>query len=223
MRTSSYAVGEDLDRRCAEWLAEVRDSAAPRPHLAVDPDRCALLVVDMVRYFAHPEGRCFLPAAQPAAARIADLLDAWRARGATVAFTRHAHRGEGDLGMLGRFFSDYIRDGEPESEIVEELAPSEGEAVFRKTTYDAFLGTGLEEHLRDRGVEQVLVTGVLTHMCCETTARSAFCRGFEAYVPADATASSCEERHLGSLLAMADAVAIVTSAAEVIERCRKKR
>jgi nicotinamidase-related amidase len=136
-----------------------------------------------------------------------------------VVFTRHGHLGPQDLGMLGRFFSDYIRADEPEAAIVDALAPRPGEDVFRKTTYDAFLGTGLEEVLRGAGVTQVLVTGVLTHMCVETTSRSAFCRGFEVYVPVDAVASSDEEHHLASLLNMADAVAIVTSVEEVRARC----
>jgi isochorismate hydrolase len=65
----------------------------------------------------------------------------------------------------------------------------------------------------------VLITGVLTHMCCETTARAAFCRGHEVYLPADATASSSEDRHLGSLLAMADACAVILDTEEVLARC----
>ena len=88
--------------------------------------------------------------------------------------------------------------------------------MLGKETYDAFIGTELESLLGERGLDQVLVTGVLTHMCCETTARSAFCRGFEVYVAADATATSSEERHLGSLLSMADAVAVITSTEEVL-------
>jgi nicotinamidase-related amidase len=215
VRTSAYCTPGNADAKAAEWLDRVRGSAAPRPHLVLDPSRAALLVVDMLVYFAAPEGRCFLPAAVPAAGRIRQILDAWRKIGAPVVFTRHAHEGGHDLGMLGRFFSDHIRAGEPDSEIVSVLAPAEGEPVLRKTTYDAFLGTGLEELLRGRGVSQVVVTGALTHMCVETTARAAFCRGFEVYVPVDAAASSSEDRHVGSLLAMADAVAIPMAAEEV--------
>ncbi len=123
--------------------------------------------------------------------------------------------------MLGRFFSDYIRAGEPEADIIPALAPIDGEPVIRKTTYDAFLGTPLEAMLKENGCDQLLVTGVLTHMCCETTARAAFCRGFEVYLPADGLASSCEEKHLNSLLAMADAVAVVLSTEEIHERCAR--
>jgi nicotinamidase-related amidase len=175
----------------------------------------------MLHYFADPAGRCFLPAAAAVAPRIRLLLEAWRELGGTVAYTRHCHEGEHDLGMLGRFFGDHIHAGKPEAEIIDLLEPMKGEAVFPKTTYDAFHGTGLEALLRETGSEQLLVTGVLTHMCCETTARSAFCKGYEVYVPADATASSCEERHLQSLKSMADCVAVVLSVEEVLERCAR--
>ncbi|MFC1540391.1 cysteine hydrolase, partial [Gemmatimonadota bacterium] len=85
-----------------------------------------------------------------------------------------------------------------------------------KNTYDAFLDTPLQLVLEEKGIEQVLVTGVLTHMCCETTARSAFCRGFEVYVAVDAMASKSEEHHLGSLHSMADSVAVMMSTREIL-------
>ncbi|MFC1628181.1 cysteine hydrolase family protein, partial [Gemmatimonadota bacterium] len=146
------------------------------------------------------------------------LLEFWRTAGSPVIFTRHGHEGEHDLGMLGRFFSDYIRVDEPEAGIISELSPLDQETVIGKKTYDAFLDTPLNSILSARGVDQVLVTGVLTHMCCETTARSAFCRGFEVFVAIDAMASSSEERHLGSLLSMADSVAVMMSTAEILDR-----
>ncbi|MCP4677890.1 MAG: cysteine hydrolase [Deltaproteobacteria bacterium] len=219
MRTSAYIDETELGSLARSWLDEIRSQTAPRPRLELDADRAALLVIDMLRYFADPSGRCHLPAATAIIGRIQSLIAAWRALGRPVIFTRHCHEGQHDLGMLGRFFSDYIRAGEPDAEIVPALAPSPGELVFKKTTYDAFLGTDLEATLRKKDIEQVVITGVLTHMCCETTARAAFCRGFEVYVPVDAVASSTEERHLGSLLAMADSVAVMHSTQEVLERC----
>jgi nicotinamidase-related amidase len=217
VRTERYLNEANLDDRARVWLEAVRSQVPSRPHLRPDPGRAALLVVDMLRYFADPAGRCYLPAAAAVIPRIATLLHAFRDAGHPVVFTRHGHRGPGDLGMLGKFFSDYIREDEPDSSIVSALEPTPDEPVLRKTTYDAFLGTPLEETLYERGIEQVIISGVLTHMCCETTARAAFCRGFEVYVPVDAVASSSEERHLGSLMSMADAVAVVTSTAEVLE------
>lgn len=219
MRASAYVTDDTLDARCDEWLRTVRSSVRSRPGFQVAPQRCALLVVDMLHYFASAQGRAYLPASSAIVPRIGRLLEAWRQAGALVVFTRHCHDGKHDTGMLGRFFSDYIRDKQPESTILPSLCPTVSEAVIRKTTYDAFWQTPLEEILRQRGITQVLVTGVLTHMCCETTARAAFVRGYEVFVAADATASSQERLHVGSLLSMADCVAIITSTQEVLERC----
>ncbi len=219
MRTTDY-MGEEPDAKTAFWLSEIRSKVAPRPHLVLNPSCAALLVIDMQRYFAHPNGRCFLPSTRAVVPRIRMLLDVWRERGGLTVFTRHGHSGQGDLGMLGRFFSDFIKDGEDEASIVDALLPMQGEIVISKTTYDAFLHTSLESYLRDRQIRQVVITGVLTHMCVETTARSAFCRGFEVYIPADGTATGREELHFHSLLAAADAVAMITSVDEVMQLCR---
>ena len=173
----------------------------------------------MQRYFADPHGRCHLPADGRGDPADRVLRDAWRRLGGTVIYTQHGHAGSDDLGVLGRFFDDYIRRDEPDARIVAALAPAPGEPVIPKATYDAFWNTPLAETLAQRRVTQVLVTGVLTHVCCETTARAAFCRGFDVFVAADATASSREELHTGSLRAMADAIAIVLGVDEVIARC----
>jgi nicotinamidase-related amidase len=211
MRTEAFITPENIDGKLSGWLAGIAAYTNPRPHLVLDPSRCVLLVVDMLKYFAHPEGRVYIPSTRAIVPRIDRLLRGWRQTGGTVVFTRHCHRGPEDLGMLGRFFSDYIRCGERDSEIIEELTPLPSERVFRKNTYDAFHGTGLDEYLSVNGVDQVLVTGVLTQMCCETTARSAFVRGYEVYIPADALTTSTEELHVGSLRGLATGFAVITS------------
>ena len=219
MRVSDYT-GDKLDEKAASWLREIRSQVAPRPRLSLAPARAALLVIDMLEYFANPSGRCFLSASPAIVPRIRALVSAFRAMGRPVIYTRHGHEGPGDLGMLGRFFGDYIKKGEPESAIIPALRPRGGEPVIPKTTYDAFIGTDLGRVLDEAGAEQVVVTGVLTHMCCETTARSAFCRGYEVYLPVDCVASSCEALHVASLRTMADAVAVLMSSFEVLQRCK---
>lgn len=219
MRNYNYLSEQDLDSRTPHWLAAVREATAPRPQFKLCPSDCALLVIDMLRYFADPAERCYLPVTAAITPKIAALLSAWRARGGTVIYTRHAHAGADDLGLMGKFYSDYIRAGRPEAEIIPALAPLTDEPVIPKQTYDAFLDTSLEFELRAKSIKQVLITGILTHMCCESTARAAFCRGFEVYLPADALASNREDRHLEALIAMADCVASVTDTAEVLARC----
>ncbi len=120
--------------------------------------------------------------------------------------------------MFGEFFEDYIRCGEWDSLLWEGLGPiSEGELI-RKDSYDAFYKTGLEERLRAEGVTQVVVCGFVAHLCCETTVRSAFVRGFRPYFPADATASWREIHHFSALLSAASGFAVVELSDKFIEK-----
>ncbi|MCK5117282.1 MAG: isochorismatase family protein [Candidatus Aegiribacteria sp.] len=210
MYTEPFVTHDNIDDKLTEWLARIDRYTHPRPNLTLKPEKCALLVVDMLHYFADPGGRVYLPSTEAIIPRIATLLKHWRKIGGTVVYTQHCHRGSEDLGMLGKFFSDFIRCGKKESEIIPELSPLPGEKIFRKNTYDAFYRTKLDGFLRSRSVEQVLVTGVLTQMCCETTARSAFVRGYEVYIPADAQTTSSEELHIGSLQNLASGFAVIT-------------
>lgn len=218
-RRVAYVTAETLDQRLAGWLGELSQTTRRRTGFELRPESCALLVVDMLQHFACRDGRAFLPATTAIIPRIGALLALWRARGAPVAFIQHGHRGAEDLGMMGRFHSSWLSTKEADADFIEELRPTPGELIVGKRTYDSFHETGLEPLLRVRGVRQVLVTGVLTHLCCESTARSAFVRGFEVYLTADGTASSTEALHLGSLRAAADGFAVVMSAKEVLERC----
>lgn len=122
-----------------------------------------------------------------------------------VIFTRHRHKSPADYGMLDEWWSgDLILDGTPESELIPALdRKGDVDAVVEKNTYSAFRNTGLEEKLVEMGVEEVIVTGVMTNLCCETTAREAFVRGFRVFFSTDATATSDEELHVATLKNMA--------------------
>lgn len=215
MRAHDY-IGNRLDEKTQSWIETIRRDIRPRPNLVLELNRAALLVVDMLQYFTDPSGRCYLPASRHIVPNITHLLQLMRRHLRPIVFTRHCHDGEHDLGMLGKFFSDYIKEGLPEAQIIEPLSPQKNEIVFEKKTYDAFYDTPLLDVLTRLGVSQVIITGVLTHMCCETTARSAFCRGFEVYLPVDALATTSEQLHLGSLFSLSDSVAIPTSTNEIL-------
>jgi nicotinamidase-related amidase len=179
-------------------------------------------VVDAQRHFLAPDGRAYLPVAPAVIPRIAALLAGFRALGAPVLFSRHGHP-DGEPGIFGRFYRDYLRRGEADWALLPDLAPLAGETILEKSSYDAFLGTDLEARLRAAGASQLLLCGVQTHLCCDTTARAAFCRGFEVHLPVDALASKTEQLHLGALRGLADGVAVLHSVAEVLSRCSARR
>jgi len=82
--------------------------------------------------------------------------------------------------------------------IAKGLDSSDG-IIIEKNQYDAFYNTNLEQILHENNISQVIVCGVLTNICCETTARSAFVRGFETFFTIDGTAAYSEEHHMATI------------------------
>jgi nicotinamidase-related amidase len=173
------------------------------------PGATALLVIDMQGYFLEPESHAFLPAAGGIIAAVRSLTEAFAALDLPVFFTRHLNTPE-NAGSLGRWWSDIIREDDPLSAISPRFDTTLG-TIIEKTQYDALYETGLESLLHQRGVDRVVVTGVATHLCCETTARSAFVRGFSVTMPFDGTATYDRDHHLASLVNLAHGFATITS------------
>lgn len=170
--------------------------------------RMALLVIDVQRYF-----RVMV---EPIVMDVVSLIEACRARGVKIFFTRHGHRDPAaDGGMLGRWWGDLIQYGSAEWELVDELGVSQNETIIDKNRYSAFFDTDLDEQLRDLGVKDLVICGVLTNCCCETTARDAFVRDYRVFFVADATAAANEELHLASLKNLAFGFTHVVSAAQI--------
>ena len=90
---------------------------------------------------------------------------------------------------MSRWWRDMILRENLLSEIHPALDASQG-VVIEKTQYDAFYKTDLETHLHEKGVKQVVISGVMTHLCCETTARSAFMRGLDVFFLVDVQSNS---------------------------------
>ena len=182
------------------------------------PGATALLVVDMQGYFLEPSSHAYLPSAVDIVPSLVWLSRAFWESDLPVIFTRHLNTEE-DAGSLGVWWNDLIRVEDPLSEITSALDTSIG-IVMEKSQYDAFHGTDLESTLRERGVERVVVTGVATHLCCETTARSAFVRGFEVTFPVDGTATYDEHHHLATILNLAHGFATTTRVRDLVDAVR---
>ena len=180
------------------------------------PEGSALLVIDMQRYFLDSGSHAFIPSAAPVIPRIRRLAERFIERGLPVILTRHINTDE-NAGMLARWWNDLIREDDPLSEITPELALP-GAVMVRKSQYDAFHGTELERVLTERGVERVVLTGVMTHLCCETTAREAFVRGFYVYFAVDGTATYEEEYHRATVLNRAHGFAVPVLTDDLAER-----
>jgi len=115
---------------------------------------------------------------------------------------------------MARWWRSLIRAGSPDAELIEAFNPVNGERVITKSRYDAFANTELEMVLRSLGIEDLVIGGVMTNLCCETTAREAFVRDFNVFFLADGTAAADPELHLASLRNIAYGFGRVLSVAE---------
>lgn len=167
------------------------------------PSHSALVIVDMQKDFCTPgfgaerAGRD-LSMARGVIPHIGDLLEGARRAGAAVVHvgfsTLPRHGSDSGSWLAQRRRStvsaeDLCLTGSQGAQFVEELAPEEDELVVHKRRYSAFTGTDLDLLLRARNVRSLVVTGVSTNVCVETTARAAFELGYYVCVPPDATGS----------------------------------
>ncbi|MEA2239527.1 MAG: hypothetical protein QOC81_4251 [Thermoanaerobaculia bacterium] len=179
------------------------------------PSDAALLIIDVQQGFDEPRwGARNNPDAEK---RIADLLAAWRSGGRPVIHVQH----------LSVEPHSPLREDAPGSAIKPEALPAEDEPVFRKHVNSAFIGTGLEAHLRAQGIDALVMAGLTTDHCVSTTARMAANLGFTVTIVEDATATfdrrgpdgshySADLMHRSALASLHGEFASVRSARDVL-------
>jgi len=214
-----YVTPRSLPRAAARWTAALRPWARRRPF--PDLHHAALLCIDLEHAFVDPRGDAFLPAARAVLPRILALRDAFRAAHLPVVWTRHAHGPRQRPGSMARHWNWLLREDTAGTRLVPELQPRPGELVLRKRQYSAFHHTRLARWLARRHVRTVVVTGVMTHLCVETTARAAFLHDLDVVVPLDACATADETLHLGALRALANGFGVVPTTDQVLRRLQR--
>jgi nicotinamidase-related amidase len=182
-------------------------------------DHTALLIIDVQQGFDSPKwGERNNPDAEE---KLGELLAAWRAAQRPVIHVQH----------LSRSPESPLRPGQPGCEIHPLVAPLPGEAHFTKDVNSAFIGTRLEEHLRERGIHSLVVGGLTTDHCVSTSVRMAANLGFDTTVLSDGTATfakvghdgrrySAEELHGSALASLHEEFATIVTTADVMARLR---
>jgi nicotinamidase-related amidase len=210
--------------------ATLTDWVFPWPEFDVDWARAALVVIDVQNYCCNPHAGLMpmLADLHPEIAayyepqvratmipNIERLVAAFRAAGREVVFTRHGSLLSDGRDLIARRrardTSALRESGRPamwaagslEHEIVNEVAPRAGELVIDKNSSSPFNGTGIDQLLRNLGVETLVLVGVATDMCVETTGRDAADRGYNVVVASDATATFYAPHHDAALSALA--------------------
>ena len=178
------------------------------------PEQAALLVVDLQKSFCDPDGsmarqgRAIEPMRR-AADQCRDLVAAMRRAGRPVIWTRMAFRPDyADGGLLTAELRPNLarigalRAGTADAGFADGIAPAPNDVVVEKRRYSALVGTDLEAALRHRNVDTVLIGGVTTSMCVESTVRDLGQRDYRVFVVREACGDFDADRHEASLAAM---------------------
>lgn len=181
----------------------------PEP-IAVDPATTALIVVDMQNAYCSPGGYLDLvgfdvTGAPPVIAEARSVIAACRDAGILVIYLQNGFAADGsDVGGPAApvwhksnalkfmranpaYEAKLITPGTWDHAIVDPLTPAPGDVVVPKSRYSGFAGTNLEQVLRSRGIRSVLIEGVATNVCVESTLRDAYHREFFPVLVTDAT------------------------------------
>jgi nicotinamidase-related amidase len=143
-------------------------------------DKTALVIIDVQQEYFAPVGRLPLPQGPDAVKQIVRTLDWARDRGLPVFHIVHESQ---------RPNASIFAPGSPGLAIHPDVKPAAGEPIIQKHLPGAFTGTPLEEELKKRGVEQLVIAGFMTQMCVDTTTRQAAHLGYKVTVLSDATAA----------------------------------
>ncbi len=220
MVKEEYFKSGTIDGRARQLLDSVL-SLRDRHRWELVPGAAVLLVLDMQRYFLQESSHAFVPSATAIIPRVRSLQEVFFRHGLPVIQTRHINT-EKNAGKMKTWWQELLSPDSELAGLTDELIDSRA-LVVDKSRYDAFFNTGLEGILTAKEAKQVVVTGVMTHLCCDTTARSAFMRGYDVFMAVDATATYNLAFHRSALLCLSHGFAVPVLAQEILDLINEKR
>jgi isochorismate hydrolase len=206
-----YFNEENVDRVCRKMLSANKNLF--RQKFKLDIKKSALLVVDMQNYFLNPKSHAYVPGSEVIIKGINKLISVYAKHSRPIFFTRHINT-KANQALMGKWWSDVIVKGKM-SELSSKVDHAKGKVIL-KGQYDAFYKTNLQSRLKRKGITQIVICGVITHLCCETTARSAFMRGFLPFFPVDTTATYDIDFHVGSITNLAHGFSVITTSKRIL-------
>ncbi len=219
---SPYVTKINLEQKARIWLERIEPFNQQK--MVLKPNKAALMVIDMQNFFLKDDGPALIESALAFLPLLKELITAFRQGGRPVIFTKHVHHAERiDAGIMEWWWADMCLEGSPESEVHQVIAPRPNEKVVQKHRYSAFYNTDLETVLRCLKIEDLVISGVMTNMSCESTARDPYYRDYRVFFLADGTATISEEMHLASLLNLAYGFARVTTIHDILQQFGRQK
>jgi nicotinamidase-related amidase len=203
------------------------------------PKETALIIIDMQYKGAHPDygvgltlkdrfsqaevDYYFGRLAETVVPNQVKLLDFFRSNGFRVIYvTSGVMLPDGSDRSPTKLKKSYPHIADFEYKIIEEIQPQPDELIIRKITHSAFTSTGIDQTLRNMGITSLVIAGIGTNVCVETTARDAADRGYRCIMVDDACATFTQKMHDYTLLAFALWFGKVQSTDEVIDELERE-
>jgi isochorismate hydrolase len=158
----------------------------------VRPKQAAFLAIDIQNYFHR--------IVQPILKNLLRVIQSCRQKDIPIIFTQHGHADPlTDGGVLGQWWGELILHGTKDWKFLPEIKMESKDTILPKKRYSAFYETDLDSILRSKGIQDLIISGVMTNLCCETTARDAFMRDYRVFFLIDGTATGKDDHHLATL------------------------
>jgi len=190
--------------------------ASKKTQINILPGKVALLVIDMQGFFLNKDSRAYVPSGEAILPRIKALQDYFFKSKWPVFQTLYCESLRYSKNMLRWWGGRHLLETNDPLFPIDPSLQDRRAFCLQKSQYCAFFNTNLNEELRRRGITQIIITGVMTHLCCETTARSAFMNGYEVFFTIDCTATYNKTFHLATLMNLAHGFAIPTLSEEIL-------
>ena len=200
-----------------------------RPHVydTIDPYKTALVVIDMQNSWVAPNLSVLeIPEAKTIVPNINSIGTALRNAGGVVAWTKSTFDDEWTKNMYKGFCGEKVIDlmmseskvGSFGFEIWDEMDLRNGDIISEKNRPSALIqgSSDLDDQLRSKGIETLIITGTLTNACCESTTRDAVALGYNVIFVSDGTATRSDFEHNATLVNLMQLVADVRNTADVI-------
>ena len=152
------------------------------PRVYLQGSKTAVLIADMLVDFVSPAGKLFVPDTRKTIEPLRRLIDRGRKAGATITYIQDWHRPDDPEFSI---WGPHAIQETPGTHVIPELAPSPQDYVIRKRTYYPFFATDLDLLLRQKNIQNLIVTGTVANICVLHAAGSADLRGYEVIVPID--------------------------------------
>jgi isochorismate hydrolase len=214
----NYLTKQNISSKTNEWMSELSIPPKRKSNFNFSPKRSALLVIDMQEFFLNKESHSYIPTATIITSNVNLLIEKYRKQVFPIIFTFHALEVGEEPGVMGKWWGDMLRVNNPLSRIHSSIDLKKDDIIFRKNRYSAFIGTNLDQILKEKNIDTLVITGIMTHLCCESTARDAFMRDYDVYFVVDATATETESLHISSLRTLTDGFSIPIKTEDIVAK-----